>query len=218
MGTSCVKDSDVVSEQVKELLRFYREFYAIELNLTESMIPALDPSKPWHKRFGTILPMPSALSYEAACEPLRQFNRRFYFMSPEVFSSLLTDERNDEQDYVIRIDNSQEPSMLDLIDETQDSIRQKRIPTMTLRERIVFELFFWRGLGVRGTGRMRGDNAFPHLDVGSSTRCYGSVYSSGESPVAYWFKYDGRNEFCIDRPLQTVSWRIRPRRVITIWG
>lgn len=167
----------VLSDDLAELIRGWekhlKRFCGIKFPFSKVKIPDVQEGFNW------IVPCPTGLRENQIYHVLSK-----YFPCERLINDLdkeiVWNERGYDENYVIRVQNSVEAPE-DLKNLSAEDIKEKRIKTMTLRERMLLEGWYF-------------DQTGKHLDIKNITLCTGSRYSDGSVPDAYWL--DG--EFRVD--------------------
>jgi len=114
----------------------------------------------------------------------------------EIVESERTAENNH---YVIWVRNRIEADE-ELKNLSANDLKKKKIPSITLEERLIYELKYFK-------------ETKSHLDIENVTLCAGSRYSDGSVPYVFW--YDGKLKVRWHRPGNRHN-HLRSRRVVLI--
>lgn len=117
------------------------------------------------------LKIPKGLTIEAALAECKKLFPVWRYTDKN-FDELVTSDRTTKKAYTIAFKNMQEADE-EMKNLSADDIKEKGIKTITLLERIVMELEYFKATG-------------KHLDIDNWTLCAGSRYSDGRVPCARW--------------------------------
>ena len=166
---------------------FFQKYFDMELDLSNLKIP------PKQEGFDRLIIVPEGITpnriYEACAKSFSCWKR-----IKDLNQAVSQNDREPTETYAIWVRDRREA------DEENKGIfpiqaKEKKIPGITLNERLIFELKYW-------------DETKEHLDVENLTICSGSRYSDGLVPLVPY--YDGKVHVSWCLPQHASShWRVR---------
>jgi len=160
--------SDTVSQLVK-WKQLYEEVLGFEkAGYDEMPLPAATTG------FGWLVVVKKGITIEAVIKALKTKMKVYRYTDNDLDEAVPTNERTADHDYAITVRDQVEPDN-DLRNTSAAQIAKKnpKLPTMTLLERLLLELFYFHFTG-------------EHLDIKGVTICAGSRDSGGRVPGVFW--------------------------------
>lgn len=126
---------------------------------------------PQHSMKTRTIHIPKGLTIEEALSECKELFP-IWRWTDENLDKLVTSDRTSKKAYSIKVSDTVEADE-DLKDMSAEDLKEKDIPCITLLERIVMELDYFKETG-------------KHLDIENITLCAGSRYRDGLVPCAFW--------------------------------
>lgn len=168
--------ASVADATLLDWVQFYREMFGIELDLSKVVLPALQEGA------DRLLVIAEGLSAQRAYDVCKQHFSCWKYADGNLDEAVPTNDRDPKTgSYAIRIRECVEADE-DLANKSADDLAAIQMPGITLLERLVYELKYWKETG-------------KHLDRKNLTLCSGSRYRDGGVPGADW---SAGGEFSVD--------------------
>ena len=145
---------------------FYRDVFGLEIDFSRLKIPVKQPG------FNRLLVMSQGMTPERLFRKCKKLFLSWKWTEQSLDGIVVSDRTAKDGPYAIWVRDRVEADE-ELKNLSANDLKEKGIPCITLEERLLFELKFFRK-----TGR--------HLDVANVTLCSGSHYSDGRLPDVDW--------------------------------
>ncbi len=165
------RPGQIVRAMLRDWEKFYKEVFGLEKNFSGLRIPSKQPG------FDRLLVVAQGMT------PNRIYNRmkelmpvwKYWGNLNSITSGPLA---NHNHDYAIWVRDRVEADE-ELKNKSADDLKAEGIPGITLEERLLFELKYFKETN-------------KHLDIDKWTLCSGSRRPNGRVPCVRWLPYDGR--------------------------
>ncbi len=149
-----------------EWCNFYRDEFGIELNLSNLVIPL--------KREGCdcLLIIASGITIEQVFQKCKSKFGAWKCTDTDLDQAVPTNDRTNSETYAIWVRDRQKADE-ELMNKSANQLAQEKIPGITLLERLIYELKYFKETG-------------KHLDINSWALCSGSRYTGGDVPSVFW--------------------------------
>lgn len=156
-----------MNEQLGVWVKFYREMFGVELDLSKLTMPA-------HRDGFDRLPViAEGLSIERVYNACKKHFACWKYTDRTLDEAVPTNDRNPANgSYAVWIRERVEADE-ELANKSANDLASMQITGITLLERLIFELKYWKETG-------------NHLDIQNVTLCAGSRNSGGDVPRVYW--------------------------------
>lgn len=162
-----LRGSELPDEVIAEWQAFYRKL-GLEVDLSGLVLPD------YEKGFDRLLVIPKGLTLNriwAICRE-RFGGKVWSWCGDDLDSNVPINDRSSIDSYAIRVRDRVEADE-ELKSLSANDLKKKKIPGITLLERLVYELKYF-------------DETGDHLDLENWTLCTGSRYSDSDVPDVYW--------------------------------
>jgi hypothetical protein len=189
-------DPFTIPMDTESQLARWREIYQREFGITlpdDIVIPEQKPG------FDRLIVVAKGLTLNRMVEVFRT-KFQVYLYTQDLGSAITENERTNATTYTVWVKELVEADP-DLASKSANDVKESKLATMTLLERLAYELVYF-------------DETGKHLDVQNVTLCAGSRDSDGDVPRVNWSP-DGR-ELCVDwDDPGGASSRLRARAVVS---
>jgi hypothetical protein len=157
----------MMNEQLDAWVKFYREVFGVELDLSKLTMPA-------HREgFDRLLVVAEGFSCDRVYNACKQHFACWKYTDWTLDEAVSTNDRNPASgSYAVRIRERVEADE-ELASKSANDLASMQIPSITLLERLILELKYWKETG-------------NHLDIQKVTLCAGSRNSDGDVPGVDW--------------------------------
>lgn len=183
-----------VSEILEAWVDFYGQEFGIELCLRDVRIPE------HQKGFDWLLIMAQGLIIQQVYDKSSQHFDCYKYTGKNLDEVVAHNDRDPKNGpYAIWIRNREEADE-ELKNLSADDLKKKNIPGITLLERQLLELKYFKETG-------------KHLDIQNWTLCSGSRYTNGNVPIVSWHSNNSKTYVCFYPPIPGRHF-LRSRQVI----
>ena len=161
--------------QYADLIQDWQNFYhslSIDCDLSDIRIPD-DPGG-----FDRVIIMVQGITPQAVFNLCQKEFKCWKWTDKNLDEVITSDRTTKDNAYAIRIRNSVEADK-ELKNLSANQLKEQNIPGITLEERLIYEIKFFKETG-------------KHLDIQNITLCAGSRFDAGDVPYVYWSPNDGK--------------------------
>ncbi len=181
-------EEDNIGNSISSQLDFLQKFFEIELDFSNIRIPEKQPG------FDRLIVVPKGLILNLVYDKCAE-NFPCSRYADDLDKAVILNDRNPNKgSYAIWVRNGVEADE-ELKNLSADDLKEKKIPGITLLERLLYELAYWAETG-------------EHLDIHNWTLCAGSRDSDGFVPDVCWFD-DGLKVYWRRSGYRFASLRVR---------
>jgi len=145
---------------------FYKEVFGLDLDFSKVVIPERKPG------FTRLLVLAQGMTPQRLFDKCKELFPSWKYTEDNLDKVITSDRTAKDGPYAIWVRDRQEADEENK-NLSADDLAKRGIPGITLEERLLYELKFFKETG-------------KHLDVSNYTLCSGSRFSDGHVPDAYW--------------------------------